>query len=154
MIIAIDFDGTCVCNQFPDVGPPVPGCVEVLKDLVAGGHRLILWTVRSGKRLDDAVTWFTFQGVPLWGINKNPGQHAWSDSPKAHADLFIDDRALGIPVSVVAGDFVVNWAAVRGMLEERGVLTRKKMEVDAISGLLNSILRKIELSGGVEGHAA
>jgi len=46
MIIAVDFDGTCVAYDFPNIGQDI-GAVPVLEELVAAGHKLILWTVRG-----------------------------------------------------------------------------------------------------------
>ena len=53
--IAVDFDGTLVENEYPDIGKPKLFAFETLKALQEKGFRLILWTVRSGKELDDAV---------------------------------------------------------------------------------------------------
>ena len=44
--ICIDFDGTCVSHEFPEVGYDI-GAAPVLKELVSNGHRLILFTMRS-----------------------------------------------------------------------------------------------------------
>jgi hydroxymethylpyrimidine pyrophosphatase-like HAD family hydrolase len=46
MIIAIDFDGTCVTHEYPKVGREI-GASKVLKELVDSGHQLILFTMRS-----------------------------------------------------------------------------------------------------------
>lgn len=48
MEIAIDFDGTCVTHEFPNVGKDI-GAVPILKRLVAKGHKLILYTMRSDR---------------------------------------------------------------------------------------------------------
>ena len=97
MIIAIDFDGTCVTHEYPKVGRDI-GAAPVLKELVEKGHKLILWTMRSGDALNDAADWFHDNNIPLFGINSNPEQHTWTRSPKAYAQLYIDDAALGIPL--------------------------------------------------------
>ena len=68
MIIAIDFDGTCVTHEYPSVGKDV-GAVSVLEDLIYNGHKLILNTMRSGKELSDAVKWFENNNIELYGIN-------------------------------------------------------------------------------------
>ena len=57
MIMPIDFDGTIVEHKYPAIGKEVPGAVETLKQLIRDGHRLILWSVREGKLLDEAVRW-------------------------------------------------------------------------------------------------
>lgn len=140
MIIAIDFDGTCVTHEFPKVGRDV-GAAPVLKRLVEAGHQLILWTMRSdvedpksdhpdiipvgGKYLTDAVQWFERNEIPLWGINTNPEQKSWTHSPKAYAQLYIDDAALGCPL--VHGDHsrpYVRWDRIEWHLEGVGILPR------------------------------
>ncbi len=109
MIIGIDFDGTCVTHEFPQIGKDI-GAVPILKELVDRGHELILFTMRSnvlddnnaflqkGNYLDDAVNWFKENGIELYGIQTNPTQKAWTSSPKAHCQLYIDDAALGCPL--------------------------------------------------------
>ena len=57
MIIAVDFDGTCVKHAYPKIGEDI-GAVPVLKEMVKNGHQLVLNTMRSGKLLDEAVQWF------------------------------------------------------------------------------------------------
>lgn len=112
-IIAVDFDGTCVTHEFPQVGRDI-GAVPVLQRLVAEGAKLILWTMRSDTQpsvhtktgeplehptpLTDAVDWFRDHGIPLYGIQCNPTQRTWTSSPKAYAHIYIDDAALGCPL--------------------------------------------------------
>lgn len=86
MIIAVDFDGTCVKHRYPMVGEDVDGAVSVLKELVRKGHKIILYTMRSGDTLDDAISWFIDNDIELWGINRNPEQYGWSSSPKVFAN--------------------------------------------------------------------
>ena len=97
MIIAIDFDGTCVTHEYPKVGRDI-GAEPVLKALIEKGHKLILWTMRSGKELADAEQWFFDRNIALYGVNENPTQKEWTTSPKAYAHLYIDDAALGVPL--------------------------------------------------------
>jgi hypothetical protein len=123
VIIAIDFDGTCVKHQYPQIGPTLPMAVETLRELAAYGHELILYTMRSGKELQEAVDWWRGHGLPLYGINQNPVQSKWTESPKAYAHLYIDDAALGCPVKLdVHGRDYVDWPVVRQMLRDRKVL--------------------------------
>lgn len=124
MIIAVDFDGTCVEHDYPDVGMDVDGAVEVLKALRAKGHRLILFTMRSGSKLDAAVRWFKERKIELWAVNNNPEQKSWTDSVKVHADLYIDDSAVGCPLKFIddAPRPMVDWAKVRERLEYDRVL--------------------------------
>ena len=124
MIIAVDFDGTCVEHDYPSVGIDVEGAVEVLRAIVAKRHRLILFTMRSGSKLDDAVRWFRDRKIELWGVNENPEQREWTSSPKVYADLYIDDSAIGCPIRFIDGvrHPVVNWSKIRSILESDGIL--------------------------------
>lgn len=97
MIIAVDFDGTCVTHDYPEVGKDI-GASNVLKKITQDGHQLILWTMRSGTQLEDAIEWFKQNNIPLYGVQTNPTQKSWTDSPKAYANLYIDDAALGAPL--------------------------------------------------------
>ena len=98
MVIAIDFDGTVVQHRYPAIGEEIPFATETLKLLLADRHRLILWTVREGKLLDEAVAWCRERGVEFYAINQDyPEEHRADKgfSRKLKADLFIDDRNLG-----------------------------------------------------------
>lgn len=106
IIIAVDFDGTCVTHEFPNVGKDI-GAAKVLKKLTDAGHKLILFTMRSDgdelhpdNGLKDAVNWFRLNNIPLFGINENPTQSSWTSSPKAYAQIYIDDAALGCPLKM------------------------------------------------------
>lgn len=122
-IIAVDFDGTCVTHEYPKIGRFI-GAEGVLLKIVEAGHRLILWTMRSGEQLLDAQQWFAQNGIPLWGVNCNPEQHTWTQSPKVYAHLYIDDAALGTPLCEgLAGERpFVDWGCVEDDLRQRGLL--------------------------------
>lgn len=117
LVVAVDFDGTCVTHEYPKVGRHI-GSPRVLHRIVREGGKIILWTMRSGQYLQDAVNWFEQQGLPLYGVQRNPTQDTWTSSPKAYAQLYIDDTALGCPLSQgLKGERpFVNWDAVEGLL--------------------------------------
>jgi len=118
MIIAVDFDGTCTTHEYPRIGRDI-GAAPVLKKLVAADHRLILWTMRSGKELEEAVQWFRERRIPLFGVNSCPGQEGWTSSAKPFAHLYLDDSALGCPLSKPRSQGEkphVDWRAVDRML--------------------------------------
>jgi len=98
LIIAIDFDGTIVDHNYPLIGRPVPHAIETMKRLIKEKHLLILYTVRSGKYLDAAVDYCAENDIQFWAVNNNPEQSKWSDSPKVHADKYIDDASVGVPL--------------------------------------------------------
>ena len=117
-IIAVDFDGTCVDHRFPDIGPNAPGAVVTLQELAALGTKLIIVTMRGDEYLDEAVKWWKYHEIPLFGVNNNPEQKEWTSSPKAYAQLYIDDAALGAPL-IQPAEFrrpCVDWIAVRRIL--------------------------------------
>ncbi len=122
-IIALDFDGTVVTHAYPEVGEDI-GAVPVLKELVAQGDKLILWTMRHDQLLEDAVAWFHKHEIPLWAINENPTQERWTTSPKIHADLVIDDSALGCPTCFLDGERrpAADWRRIRELLVRMGYL--------------------------------
>ena len=122
-IIALDFDGTVVTHAYPEVGEDI-GAVAVLKELVAQDDKLILWTMRSGKLLEEAVAWFKKHDIPLWAVNENPTQKEWTSSPKLHADLLIDDSALGCPTCFLDGERrpAADRRRIREMLVRMGYL--------------------------------
>lgn len=99
MIIAVDFDGTIVEHRYPAIGKEIPFAIETLKKLAAERHRLILWSVREGKLLDEAVAFCRERGLEFYAINRDyPEEEAERNrhfSRKLKADVFIDDRNLG-----------------------------------------------------------
>ena len=103
MYICIDFDGTVVDHRYPYLGDPVPRAVDWLRRWAELGAKLILFTMRSDGNdgqdlLQDAVQYFEKNDIPLFGINHNPDQASWTSSPKAYAQLYIDDAAFGCPL--------------------------------------------------------
>lgn len=122
-VIAIDFDGTCVTHDYPYMGSDI-GAVPVLKELADAGYRLVLHTMRSGKLEKEAVQWFKKNDIPLFGINSNPEQKSWTSSPKVYADLYIDDAALGVPLTTSQTSVrpYVDWVKVREWLVNEGYL--------------------------------
>lgn len=98
MIIAVDFDGTIVQHRYPEIGKEIPFATDTLKMLIQDRHILILWTVREGKLLEEAVEWCKNRGIEFYAVNKNYPEENSSDtnfSRKLKADLFIDDRNIG-----------------------------------------------------------
>ena len=100
MIIAVDFDGTIVEHEYPEIGEERPFATEVLKMLMADRHKLVLWTMRDGKLLDDAVKWCADRGVEFYAVNNDSSAMLQEErdknlSCKLNADVFIDDRNVG-----------------------------------------------------------
>jgi len=126
MIIAIDFDGTIVDHQYPDIGPAVPGAIESIRELQQRGHRVMLWTMRGdsvggGPTLTEAVNFCRNNGIEFgeW-VNQNPEQSSWTTSNKQYANFYIDDAAIGCPLrehpSATSRRPCVDWAKVMEIL--------------------------------------
>lgn len=115
-IICIDFDGTCVTHEYPNIGRDI-GAIPVLRQLVNLGNKLILHTMRDNEALQEAVNWFAINRIELYGINSNPSQPDYLSDKKVYAHLYIDDAALGCPLVKNQRDRpYVDWDAVRKML--------------------------------------
>ncbi len=97
LTIAVDFDGTIVEDEYPRIGRPIIFAFETLKKLQDEGHRLILWTYRKGRALEEAVKFCEEKGIVFYAVNKSFPEEEFdiSFSRKIHADIFIDDRNIG-----------------------------------------------------------
>lgn len=99
MTIAVDFDGTIVEHRYPDIGEEIPFATETLRMLIQDRHKIILWSVREGKLLDDAVQWCRERGVEFYAVNKEYPEEVEGNNRhftrKIKADIFIDDRNIG-----------------------------------------------------------
>lgn len=126
MTIAVDFDGTIVEHRYPEIGREIPFATDTLKMLIKEGHRLILWSVREGKLLDEAVEWCRERGVEFYAVNKDYPEESREDrnfSRKLKVEMFIDDRNVGgLP----------DWGVIYKMI------TQKKSYHDILLEELNS----------------
>ena len=120
--VAVDFDGTIVENAYPAIGKPLLFAFETLKAMQRRGLLLILWTVRSGESLDEAVEFCQQHGVEFYAVNCNyPEETLDNETPrKIEADIFIDDRNIG---------GFAGWSEVWQMLfpEERNIAMEGKV---------------------------
>lgn len=100
MTIAVDFDGTIVEHKYPEIGEERPFATDTLKMLINDRHRLILWTVREGRLLDEAVNWCRERGVEFYAVNREypeetkAGNQFYSRKLNS-VDVWIDDRNIG-----------------------------------------------------------
>lgn len=113
MTIAVDFDGTIVEHRYPAIGRELPFAIDTLKRLTQEHHKLILWSVREGKLLDEAVEYCRKRGLEFFAVNSDyPGEtpEERDYSRKLKVDLFIDDRNLGgLP----------DWGVIYQMIHDR-----------------------------------
>jgi hydroxymethylpyrimidine pyrophosphatase-like HAD family hydrolase len=114
MTIAVDFDGTIVEHKYPEIGAELPFATETIKMLIKNHHKVILWTVREGKLLDEAITWCRERGIEFYAVNRDYPEEMVENnnhfSRKIKADIFIDDCNLGgLP----------DWGQIYQMINER-----------------------------------
>ncbi|MHC1779202.1 MAG: BT0820 family HAD-type phosphatase [Bacteroidales bacterium] len=97
MEIAVDFDGTIVKHRYPEIGEEIPFAIETLRLIQSElKHNLILWTVREGVLLEQAVDFCRQRGLVFYAVNSNHPEEGPGASPrKIMADMFIDDRNFG-----------------------------------------------------------
>lgn len=95
--IAVDFDGTIVDHEYPAIGKEKLFAFRTLKEIEKSGARLILWTFRAGKELDEAVEYCRNNGIEFYAVNRNYPEEVYTDeiSRKIDADIFIDDKNIG-----------------------------------------------------------
>ena len=95
--IAVDFDGTIVEHEYPGIGKEKLFAFQTLKELEKMGARLILWTFRAGKELDEAVEYCRKNGIEFYAVNKNYPEEIFDEtvSRKIDADIYIDDKNIG-----------------------------------------------------------
>ena len=97
LIIAVDFDGTIVEDEYPKIGVAQLFAFETLRKLQSENYRLILWTYRSGSKLKEAVTFCKENGIEFYAVNKSFPEEEFNEkySRKINADIFVDDRNIG-----------------------------------------------------------
>lgn len=97
MILAIDFDGTIVEHAYPEIGREIPFAIDTLKMLQADGHQLILWTYRTGDKLQEAVDFCYDNGLEFYAVNRCYPEEPDEETVarKVLADIYVDDRNLG-----------------------------------------------------------
>lgn len=123
MTIAVDFDGTIVRHRYPAIGEEIPFATQTLRQLIEDRHQLILWSVREGQLLDDAVEWCRKRGVEFYAVNRDyPEEDIKLNehfSRKLKVDLFIDDRNVGgLP----------DWGMIYQMIRDRKTMEQLLLE--------------------------
>lgn len=89
--ILLDFDGTCVTHDYPEVGKrhwcnssaKENRCWRSSSDFTHDA----LWTIIYSK----SAQWFQSNQIPLFAVNENPEQKSWTNSPKVYGSAHIDD---------------------------------------------------------------
>lgn len=133
MTIAVDFDGTIVEHRYPAIGRELPFATATLRQLQKEmpDLHLILWTVREGRLLDDAVAWCAERGLTFYAVNANYPEELPSAAPtgcrKVTADLYIDDRNLGT---------LPSWPAIYRLITGNPAIPQEKTAKKSLLGKL------------------
>ena len=126
--LAVDFDNTLArsVSSYPDIGEEIPEAFRWLSIWLDKGVRLILWTMRTGDGLSDALSFCAARGISFWGVNENPAQAIYPHpaSRKCFSHFLIDDTAIGCPLD---DQGAVDWS-VMGPLADK-VLTARLTRV-------------------------
>ena len=70
-MIAVDFDQTLAYGTYPECGKPNVRLIDWLNECKKNGCKLILFTCREGKPLEDAVEWCKEHGLEFDAVNDN-----------------------------------------------------------------------------------
>ena len=98
MIYAIDFDGTIVENKFPAIGALNPEAEKFIRELKKNGDKWILYTMREGKHLEEALAYLESIDLSPDAANDNLPElcAAFKNNPrKVFANVDIDDHNAG-----------------------------------------------------------
>lgn len=98
-IIAIDFDGTIVDNEYPEIGEVKDGAREFINMLKEEGYRVVIWTCRDNE--EEIKEFLDENNVQYDAFNSNDAiseeemnELGFEDTRKIGADIVIDDRAI------------------------------------------------------------
>lgn len=141
MKIAVDFDGTIVEHKFPDIGEELLFSIETLKELQRQQHLIILWTFRSGRELDEAVSYCLQRGLEFYAVNKNYPEEEFDDSisRKINADIYIDDRNLGgFPGWNVVLEMIQNGNPLEPFVNQNAAQNKKKTIADKVRNIFSN----------------
>ena len=92
--LAVDFDGTIVGHEFPDIGAPIQATIDFMNEFWKKSiwNRIIIWSCRSGEYEHLMREWLIKNRVPFDWINKNPIVDLGGN--KIFANQYLDDRNL------------------------------------------------------------
>ena len=97
MVIAVDFDGTIVEDDYPNIGEPKIFAFETLKEIQKAHHQLILWTNREGEELKAAVEYCQKNRIEFYAVNSSYPEEKYdgSASRKINCEVFISHKNVG-----------------------------------------------------------
>jgi hydroxymethylpyrimidine pyrophosphatase-like HAD family hydrolase len=98
---AVDFDGTIVkerqgkfidkAEEFEEIEY---GAIQTLIDAQEEGYKIIIWTVRTGEVLDEAIKYLNSKGFAPNAVNRNiMPDITFEVSGKVLAQVYMDNRS-------------------------------------------------------------
>lgn len=133
MNIYLDFDGTVVEHEYPEIGQLNPNALEVIKKLQDAGHTIILNTMRvefDDGTMEAAIEYINLNeqvaGIVITELTDRKIHPRRWDLDKVENDIYIDDMAPDIPMTrtVRRTGLMVDWLAVESQLIEKGILKK------------------------------
>ena len=143
MKIYLDFDGTIVEHQYPKMGKPNFGCIEVIKKLQDAGHEIILnsyradcndGTLEEAQKLlneqylkllknPELIDHFRIEPITKFARNKLIPSKWDMELFKTKNLMFIDDKSAGIPLkkAVWSHGLMVDWDVIDAQFLEHGM---------------------------------
>jgi hypothetical protein len=119
--IAVDFDSTIALSLHPNpgVGDLVPEADTYIRRLKDDGHEIVIWSARANKD-ENSKNHRELSMSSMKKFLKNLDiPFDWIDhghEGKVLADLYVDDRGLGAPLTRYRGKDVINWPLAYQMI--------------------------------------
>ena len=113
-VIAIDFDNTIFEDEYPYVGEPIEGAIDVINKYYNQGHTIIIWTCREDDAAEEAILALEREGAKYHYFNNNDPERVDkynNDSRKIGCDILIDDKSIH---SLVIG---IDWEEIDMILD-------------------------------------
>jgi hydroxymethylpyrimidine pyrophosphatase-like HAD family hydrolase len=147
-IYAVDFDGTLCENKWPEIGKPIQPMIDYCIKLREEGHKLILWTCRTGEQTEAAVKWCAEHELEFDAVNANLPDEIIkynNDPRKIGADYFLDDKNLSID-KIIRKNTPLTATKVNILGTEYEILFRKISEdklLKTADGYIGKTVKKI-----------
>lgn len=68
--------------------------------LIRDQHRLILWSVREGELLQEAVDWCKERGVEFWAVNKDYPEESYETTIISHVSSRLITSLMTVTLAV------------------------------------------------------
>jgi hypothetical protein len=120
MRICLDFDHTLFMNDYPNVGNPVPHAIDAVRTLKSEGHYIIVASGRANRSERSGPDrklgiWRMVHALRVHGVPYDEIDDG--SQGKILADLYVDDKSLGAPLTVFENKYVIDWYVAIPMIE-------------------------------------